>query len=54
MLKQLCGLADNLGVAVTLQAAPWDERKLEELIDWYEANGFVLDALPGINRGTSA
>jgi hypothetical protein len=46
MLKQLCGLADNLGVAVTLQAAPWDERKLEELIDWYEANGFVLDAPP--------
>jgi hypothetical protein len=31
---------------VTLQAAPWDERKLEELIDWYEANGFVLDTPP--------
>jgi len=46
MLKELCNLADKWGVALTLQAAPWDEAKLDALIDWYEKNGFVLDAPP--------
>ena len=50
MLKGLCNLADNLGVALKLQAAPWDESRLDDLIDWYEANGFVLDAPPRNQR----
>src|SRR5437762_9586422 len=46
MLNELCALADKLGVTLVLQPAPWDEKKLGPLIDWYEKNGFVLDAPP--------
>lgn len=46
MLKELCGFAYKLGVALTLQAAPLDEPRLDDLNDWYEDNRFVLDAPP--------
>jgi hypothetical protein len=46
MLRELCKLADKKGVDLTLQAAPWNEEKLDSLIGWYERNGFVLDSPP--------
>jgi hypothetical protein len=47
LLKALCGLADKLGVTLTLSAKAYGTdknfMKMKDLVAWYQRNGFVLD-----------
>lgn len=44
LLEQACALADRLGVAIELTACPNQSGRLLDLVHWYAAHGFVLQA----------